>query len=184
MPYGDKEYQASVTLVKAAWEFVKVLGLGSAAVLGIFYQLFDQIPKDWETLRTTWPLVLVGVVGAAWRAYNNWRKNGNGGALLPMLLAGALFIGLVTSATGCDKKEALQNAEIGLRIALIAADRYEAMHQPLSDDDQRELDNIRATIVDLRDLVNDLREDLDIDPLPVDDNDALKQLKASSDATP
>lgn len=67
--YGESEYQASITLLKAALRFVTVmLGVG-AGVLAV------EPPATLEEFWQTWPAWVFALVLAVFKAWDNYRKN-------------------------------------------------------------------------------------------------------------
>lgn len=71
MYYGQVEYRATITLVKFLITF---LGLSTAGIAVDF-------PETLTELQDQWPIFVVSVLAALWRAYRNWLGNGGPAAL-------------------------------------------------------------------------------------------------------
>lgn len=74
MQYGSKEYSATITAVKAVIDFLKVMGWGGAAT-ATAVSLHDQIPAEWSTFSTYWPMFVAAVAAAIAKAFSNYFKH-------------------------------------------------------------------------------------------------------------
>ena len=68
MPVKNENYRIALTLWKAFWTFVQTaIGVG-AGVVAI------DMPGTWEEMKVKWPVLIVPLVLAIWRAFENARK--------------------------------------------------------------------------------------------------------------
>lgn len=65
----NKDYQARLTLYKAVREFIKVTFGLSAGILAV------APPETFEDFKRQWPVLLVSLALALWKALENYRKN-------------------------------------------------------------------------------------------------------------